>query len=201
MDRIIVCMKWGTLYEPEYVNVLFNAARANMTGDFRFVCLTDDAAGFVDGIETYPIPDIGLRPQDYRHGAWPKLSVFSDNLYGLKGRALFIDLDMVIWGNIDSFFTQSDGIVTLDSAPWRFKSSAPRTMTSIFGFDLGEHGYLLEKLKEDQDSLINQYDIEQNFLHGEAIKIKYWPDEWVRSFKYHQRASLLLDRFVGPKPP
>ena len=201
MDRVILCIKWGTLYEPEYVNVLFNAARANMTGDFRFVCLTDDAAGFVDGIETYPIPDIGLRPQDYSHGAWPKLSVFSDNLYGLKGRALFIDLDMVIWGNIDSFFTHGDGIVTLDSAPWRFKNSAPRTMTSIFGFDLGEHDYLLEKLKEDQDSLINQYDIEQDFLHGEAIKIKYWPDEWVRSFKYHQRAPLLLDSFVGPKPP
>ena len=41
------------------MNVLYNAVWANMTGDFRFVCLTDDDSGFVGGIERFPIPDIG----------------------------------------------------------------------------------------------------------------------------------------------
>ena len=201
MDRVILCMKWGTLYEPEYVNVLFNAARANMTSDFRFVCLTDDATGLVDGIETYPIPDIGLRPQDYRHGAWPKLSVFSENLYGLKGRALFIDLDTVICGSLDHMFDHISGLIALDSRPWRYKSGPSRTGTGVFGFEIGAMEYIIEKIKGPRDKLIENYELEQNFLHGEASEIKYWPDEWIRSFKYHQRAPLLLDRFIGPKPP
>jgi hypothetical protein len=201
MDRVILCMKWGTLYEPEYVNVLFNAARANITGDFRFVCLTDNTAGFVDGVEAYPIPDIGLRSQDYHHGAWPKLTVFSKNLYGLKGRALFIDLDTVICGNLDQMFDYIGGLTALDSRPWRYKSGPARTGTGVFGFEIGSMDYVVEKIKENRDISIETYGLEQDFLHGEALEIKYWPDEWIRSFKYHQRAPLLLDRLIGPKPP
>jgi len=59
MDRIVLCLKWSSLLSSEYVNVLYNAGRSNMTSDFRFVCLTDDDSGFVGGIESFPIPDIG----------------------------------------------------------------------------------------------------------------------------------------------
>ena len=201
MDRVILCMKWGTLYEPEYVNVLFNAARANVTGDFRFVCLTNDATGFVDGIESYPILDIGLRPQDYGHGAWPKLTVFSKDLYDLNGRALFIDLDTVICGNLDHMFDYGSGLVALDSRPWRYRSGPARTGTGVFGFDIGSMEYIFERIKKNRDWLIDTYKIEQDFIHGEVSEIKYWPDEWIRSFKYHQRVPILLDRFIGPKPP
>jgi hypothetical protein len=46
-DRVVLCMKWGTLYPADYVNVLCNASRRHLTGAFRFVCLTDDAPGLV----------------------------------------------------------------------------------------------------------------------------------------------------------
>ncbi len=45
MDRVVICMKWGTLYSADYVNVLYNAVRAHLEGPFRFVCLTDDPRG------------------------------------------------------------------------------------------------------------------------------------------------------------
>lgn len=201
MQRTVVCMKWGTLYGVDYVNVLYNACRANLTGEFRFVCLTDDRAGFLPQVEVFPIPDIGLEKAHWYHGAWPKLAVFSADLYGLEGRALFVDLDMVIWGKLDDFFTYGNGIITLDSAPWRYRNGAPRTMTSIFGFDVSEHCYLLERLSTDRDQLIARYDIEQNFLHGEAHEIGYWPQDWVKSYKYHIRRPLGLDRFIKPKAP
>ena len=51
-------MKWGTLYSAEYVNVLYRAVRKNLSGDFRFVCLTSESDGLLDEIETYPIPEI-----------------------------------------------------------------------------------------------------------------------------------------------
>lgn len=70
-------MKWGNLYGPDNVNVLWNAVSKNITGPFRFVCLTDKVEGLQSGIETFQIPDIGCSPEMWRSGAWPKLSVFA----------------------------------------------------------------------------------------------------------------------------
>lgn len=58
-ERVVLSMKWGKLYPASYVNVLYNACRRNITGDFRFVCLTDDATGLGPEIEACPIPDLG----------------------------------------------------------------------------------------------------------------------------------------------
>ncbi len=55
-------MKWGTLYPADYVNVLYTACRRNLTGDFRFLCLTDDPTGFLPGIEHRPSPSSTSRP-------------------------------------------------------------------------------------------------------------------------------------------
>jgi hypothetical protein len=55
-ERFICCLKYGTLYPADYVNVLFNAARKAMRGPFRFICLTDRAEGLLPGIEVLPIP-------------------------------------------------------------------------------------------------------------------------------------------------
>ena len=41
----IVCMKWGTVYGPEYVNILHAMVARNITGDFKVICFTDDATG------------------------------------------------------------------------------------------------------------------------------------------------------------
>ena len=206
MDRVVLCMKWGTLYGADYVNVLHSACRAHISGSFRFVCLTDDPAGVGHGVEALPIPDIGLAPQHWKAGAWPKLSVFSGDLHGLSGRALFLDLDTVIWGSLDAMFDYPGALVTLDSRPWRYREGPPRTMTSIFGFDIGRAGAIVERFRADRDAFVAAYDNEQNFLHGEFANIglgpiAYWPQDWLVSFKYHLRRPLLVDRFLGPKPP
>ena len=44
-ERIVLCMKWGTKYGPEYVNRLYGMVRRHLRGDFRFVCLTDRSDG------------------------------------------------------------------------------------------------------------------------------------------------------------
>jgi hypothetical protein len=59
-NRVILTMKWGSLYSATYVNVLFNATPAKLAGQFRFVCMTDDPAGLVPEIEVFPIPEFGL---------------------------------------------------------------------------------------------------------------------------------------------
>ena len=189
-DRVVLAMKWGTLYGPEYVNVLYNAVRDNITGPFRFVCLTDRPDGFLDKVEAFPIPEIGLGEKQWRGGAWPKLGVFSHDLYGLSGRALFIDLDTYVAGPLDDLFAQEGAFIALDSRPWRFKEGPARTGTGVFAFTIGSLGKVVDHLATDMDAFTDRYGIEQDFLHGEFANlgygpITYWPDPWIRSFKYH----------------
>jgi len=194
-------MKWGTLYSAEYVNVLYRAVKRHLPGPFRFVCLTDDTTGFDAGIESFPIPDIGLNEGHYKIGAWPKLSVFQENLYGLSGRALFIDLDTVILGDLTDFFEVPGPFVALDWTPWRYTDGIARTMSSVFAFDLGKLGWLVDKIKAERDAMVHKYGLEQAYLDGELSEKAFWPQEWVVSYKFHLRPPLLIDRFVGPKQP
>ena len=53
-----VCIKWGTKYEPHYVNNLYRMVQKNYTKDFTFTCYTDDPEGLE--CDTKPIPDIEL---------------------------------------------------------------------------------------------------------------------------------------------
>lgn len=201
-ERVVICMKWGTLYPAEYVNVLYHAVKSHLPGRFRFVCLTDDATDFVDGIEAFPIPDIGLAHHHWYNGAWPKLSLFSAELYGLSGRALFIDLDMIILQDLAPFFEVEGAVVAINEAAWRSPTAPPSTMSSIFAFTIGSLGYLVDRLRADRDGLAPKYGLEQAYIHGEVGDgMRYWPEGWVISFKVHLRQPVLLDLFKAPKAP
>jgi len=194
-------MKWGSLYSAEYVNVLYSACRKYITGDFQFVCLTNESEGIRSEVQIHPVPEIGLDEWHYYNGAWPKIAVFLPNLYDLEGRALFIDLDTVLLGNIDALFEVPGPLVAIDNDPWKEKTGQPQTMSSIFAFDLGSLGHLVDQIKADRDVLVKRHTIEQAFLHAAVQDISYWPQEWLVSFKYHLRRPLLVDRILPPKIP
>ena len=54
----VVCVKWGTLYGPEYVNRLSRSCRRLLggAGVAAFVCFTDDASGLDGDVEARPLP-------------------------------------------------------------------------------------------------------------------------------------------------
>jgi hypothetical protein len=199
--KTVICMKWGSLYSSTYVNVLFNACSRSISGPYRFVCFTDDPQGLSQQIIVRPIPEFGLDPAHYRHGAWPKLGVFLPHEDLLSGRCLFIDLDTVLLDSLDPLFEIEGSLVCIDSRPWRYKQGAPRTGTGIFAFDAGRLHSVLERFRGDIKGFVERYKIEQDFLHGEVPEICYWPEGWVVSFKYHARQPLLIDRFRPPKKP
>ena len=201
IPKVVLCMKWGTIYPAEYVNVLFHACQKNITGDFRFVCLTNEPEGIDSSVEIFPIPDIGLDEWHYYNGAWPKIAVFQKNLYELTGRCLFIDLDTVILGSLDSFFDMKGSLIAINNAPWSNANLPPRTMSSVFAFDLGTLGHVVDRLLSDRDTIVAKHKIEQQYLHDAVEGISYWPQDWLVSFKYHLRQPILLDRFLGPKYP
>lgn len=201
--RVVLCMKWGTLYSPDYVNVLFRAVRANLGGPFRFVCLTNDASGLDSRIEVYPIPKLPLRPEDWRHGAWPKLGVFVGDLWGLRGRALFIDLDSVIVGRLEPFFDLSGPLILLDGGKnWKRGGTAPPLpATGVFAFTLGSLSHIVEDFRADPAEHVARYELEQAFVGAEVHDAGYWPQGWVLSFKRHLRRPVGVDRLLPPKAP
>ena len=201
IKNTIICMKWGTLYSADYVNVLFNAAKRHMKAPFRFVCVTDDDVAISKDIECFPIPDIGLEQKHWHNGAWPKLAVFLPKHFNFEGRCLFIDLDSIILKDLDSFFKCKDPLVAIDMYDFSPSVKSHELMSSIFAFDADSLGYIVENIKSNRDALIAKFQVEQTFLGDQVPNWVGWPKDWVLSFKYELRQPLLLDRFLPPKSP
>ena len=129
-DNIILCMKWGTKYGAEYVNRLYNMVQRHLTLPFKMVCLTDRTEGIDPNVQCFPIPPLDL-PAGSPERGWNKLSTFEPDLYGLKGNALFLDLDVVIVDNIDCFFQEPGEFLIIHDwkRPWRITGNS-----SVFHF-------------------------------------------------------------------
>jgi hypothetical protein len=183
-QRFIICMKWGTKYGPEYVNRLYNMVRRNLSGDFRFVCLTDDSQGLDTNVECFPIPSLDL-PEGIPERGWKKLTSFVPNLYGLKGTALFLDIDVVIVDNIDCFFEYPGEFLIIHD--WK-RPSRITGNSSVYRFEIGAHPDVYETFRTTVEQVRKDHRHEQAFLsehlHKQG-KLKYWPTEWCPSFKYH----------------
>ena len=182
--RHILCMKWGTKYGPEYVNRLYAMVRRHLRGDFRFVCLTDDSTGIRSEVQCLPIPALDLPPGIPERG-WTKLATFSKDLHGLRGTALFLDVDVVITGSLDDFFTQPGEFLIIHDykRPWRITGNS-----SVYRFELGAHPDVLEYFRghfaEIRQKFRNEQAYLSDFLHRQG-KLQYWPAAWCPSFKYH----------------
>jgi hypothetical protein len=147
-ERHVICMKWGTKYGPEYVNRLYAMVRRHLSGDFRFVCLTDDSTGIRSEVQCLPIPPLDL-PAGIPERGWTKLATFSADLHGLRGTALFLDVDVVITGSLDDFFTQPGEFLIIHDykRPWRITGNS-----SVYRFELGAHPDVLEYFRGHFDT-------------------------------------------------
>ena len=179
----IVCMKWGTLYGPEYVNRLYAMVARNLTRPFRFVCFTEDASGLRGEVEVRPLPPIRIDPP---HGTtpWRKLALYNADLGDVTGTALFLDLDLVIVGPLDRFFEVPGEYCVIRN--W----TRPRRIvgnTSVFRFEIGAHTDLLDTFHSmPTQHWVDADRIEQAFLsrilHGQG-RLTFWPKGWCASFK------------------
>ncbi|MEL6914872.1 MAG: hypothetical protein AAFP13_10250 [Pseudomonadota bacterium] len=212
---LILTMKWGTLYGPEYVNNLARGVARHLARPHRFICFTDDAAGLAPGVEAMPLPDLGL-PEGNSDTRWRKLALFAEDLFGLSGTALFLDLDQVIVGPLDDFFA--------DDAPFRiirddslFRAKPLRRLdprrdaflasvgnSSVFRYEIGAHAYILEAFVADPARAQADYEISQQFQSAQLAAhghLAYWPERWCVSFKNHCVPGLLRSYVADPSLP
>lgn len=194
----VVCMKWGTMYGPEYVNRLCRGVARHLTFPHRFVCFTDDTSGLDAGVEVRPIPVVHLSSgqQDMR---WRKLGLFAAPLADIEGPTLFLDLDQVIVGSLDCFFTYPGAVpIIRDIDLFRpnhlrriFRPARQAFLenvgnSSVFRFTAGAHEHVLTRFVEDPKKAMADFRISQQFQSdalSKADELVFWPKEWCVSFK------------------
>ncbi|MEM1100222.1 MAG: hypothetical protein AAGH73_01670 [Pseudomonadota bacterium] len=214
-EVLILTMKWGTLYGPHYVNNLARGVARHLTLPHRFICFTDDEDGLDDRVEALPLPKLGL-PAGNSDTRWQKLALFSEDLFGLSGTALFLDLDLVITGRLDDFFADDAPfrIIRDDSLfrpkplrrinPQRDAFLASVGNSSVFRYAVGAHSYILEAFVTDPEGAQEKFEISQQFQSAQLAArghLEYWPEAWCVSFKNHCVPGLVRNYFSDPALP
>jgi hypothetical protein len=212
----VICMKWGRLYGPEYVNRLRSGVGRHLKRPFRFVCFTDDATGLHEEVQALPLPQLGL-PAGQGDLRWRKLAVFGKQLHDLHGTTLFLDLDLVIVDSLDAFFEHPGRFLIirdddlfrpkplrkLNPARDRFLHSVGNS--SVFRYEIGAHADILDAYLADPAGAAAAYEISQQFQSAQLARrglLAYWPKGWCVSFKNdcvpRGLKSFLADPVVPP---
>ena len=178
---LIKCVKTGTKYGPEYVNILQNMVSRYLTIPHDFYCITDDPEGV-------NCPTFATELD----GWWAKLQIFQKRPFWLKGKILYLDLDIVIRENINCFIQDKDFIIIKD---WNL----PMYNSSVFLLNSGARHEVWEKFIEDPGKVKRETQCgDQHWITLNA-KASYWPSDWCTSYRQSCEGKIVV--FHGlPKP-
>lgn len=198
MKPLILCIKWGTRYDANYVNRLFAMIDRNMNQAFTFVCFTDNSEGLRKEIQSLPLPELGVPHPTGVPGKWPKVALWNKDLFGLEGTALFVDLDSVIVDNIDPFFEYGEPDDVILSRNW-LKPLKKLGQTTLFRFPVGKHSYMLDEFQADSQAVAERFQFEQHYVtHNIRGGVKFWPKDWVKHYRFHCLGNNYLLRYTRP---
>jgi hypothetical protein len=197
----VLCMKWGTKYGPEYVDRLYGMVARNLARPFRFVCLTDDAAGIRTEVCCAPLPKLPPIAQPRERG-WRKLGSFSPELAGLLDETvLYLDLDVVVMGPLDPFFEHPGGFPMIRD--WYHLRRVVGN-SSVYRYRPAERHALFEAFCGDTDAIVSRIRNEQEFL-SEYLQgrgeLSFWPKSWCQSFRISCLAPWPLRAWLTPRVP
>jgi len=182
----VACLKWGDKYSAEYVNKLHAMVKRNLTVDYEFVCFTENPNNLNPGVV---VKDLELLAGI--EGWWYKPIFFNPDL-GLNGTILFLDLDMIVFRNMDRLFSYMPGefIIIRDFNRHVVGDSYDKFNSSIFRLETGQHSHVYHDYMADKQSISRRFQGDQDWLRY-AIKnnYKYWPNEWIQSYKWEMRGK------------
>jgi len=183
MPNHVLCVKWGSKYVSQYVNVLKNMCRRHITVPFEFHCLTEDPKGLDADINVIKLPALpGIKTW------WSKLYMFSPEL-PIKGTVLYFDLDVIIFKNIDCLFSykSNEFMIIRDFNRCRVKDWK-LSNSSVMRWETGRLDYLWNDFAVDPNRIISSNHGDQDWITKRAdTDIKHWPDEWIRSYKWEMQ--------------
>ena len=175
-------MKWGNRYGPEFVNRLYLSIKRHTKRPTQLHCFTDNIKGIHPDILIKPLPKINL-PETISFTPWRKLSVWQYPLNRLNGDVLFLDLDLVITGNLDQFFDFKPGKYCVIENWTQIGQNIGNT--SCFRIPIGKYNFIFDKFQKSPYQIWKTHHIEQIYLSNEIKDQVFWPDEWCKSFKHN----------------
>jgi hypothetical protein len=111
------------------------------------------------------------------------MSLWQHPLSNLKGDVLFLDLDLVITGNLDRFFDYKPGNYCVIENWTQMGQKIGNT--SCFRLPIGKYSSVFEKFEKDPEKYWKKYHIEQVYLSNQIKDQVFWPAEWCKSFKHN----------------
>lgn len=170
-------------FTAEYVVKLFSMVKRHAGRQIRFVCLTDSPAELPKGIETIPARLLpGCRAW------WVKLRLF-DPAIGLRGRVLYLDLDVAVVAPLAPVMDYPAGFALAPHAG-DFKPDGyrviPRFNSSVMVFTGGEHSDLWRKFRPE---IAEDLWGDQDWIAQQAQGAKAMPAEWFPRYSEIARLS------------
>jgi hypothetical protein len=191
----VICYKWGTLYGPEYVNILAHMVKRHLSIPHTFHCITDEPEGLVPEIKTHDIPDLGFE------GIWRKLMTFDENFLDLKGQfVVSIDIDVVIVDSLD-FLADEPTKDFVIARNW--SQSEIRGSGSLYRLKVGSQPEIWNKFIADPEAAIDQHHGktrligEQKWLNTHIREFNFFPEGKVVSYKRHCQAKGRILKIAG----
>ena len=197
----IICIKWGTRYDCDYVNRIYAMIRRNITPPFKIYCFTDDPQGIRSEVSCFDLPELGCPRPKKAPGKWPKIALWAKELNGLTGPALFVDLDVVVTGNIDVFFEYGEPDDVILARNW-IKPLERLGQTSVFRFPIGKYHRLLDDFRRDPENIAEQFQFEQRYVTQRCERpVKFWPHYAVKHFRLNCLGPWPLRYLRPPRLP
>lgn len=208
-----ICIKFGNLYGPEYVNRLHSGLARHSADQLRFFCMTDDRKGLDPAVEALPLREepyhsrmfAAMKAKGYR-APFQKIGLFRPDLIpDLDGPLLVFDIDVVIIGAIEPLRDYAPGKIAM-RREWHSRPGM-RSLGhgSVEKIEPAKHHYLYDTMLQDPVAALEigkgseqNYTSELAYKHGD---FQPFPDSWVASFKYDCRPNRPFNLFVEPRKP
>lgn len=188
----VICVKHGSKYSSLHVNRLYNMVMRNLTLPHNFICFTENPTDINSAIDIRSLPPYPIV------GWWWKTYIFNKFHYNPTDINLFFDLDMVIVKNIDHFIDYlPQEFVGLRDVKRVFISDIENLGSAVMKWPACMYSDIWDKFVTDP-SISTRFRGDQDWIwYLYSSSIKFFPDEWIRSYKWEIRSRQEIQGF-GP---
>jgi hypothetical protein len=189
----VLCIRFGNKYGREYVERLRNMVSRHLTVPYEFVCLTDDQHP-INGVRNIVMPD-----QGYAKKWWHKVHMF-DPALPLKGRVLYLDLDVVISSNIDKLVSyEPTAFVGILDFNRKFYPAWQHLNSSTMAWNHGSQSGVFSKFIANTREAMRLHGDQDWIWKIAKDQIKWWPKNWIQSYKWEIRSRDELTMQYGKR--
>jgi hypothetical protein len=189
----VLCVRFGSKYGIEYVERLRNMVSRHLTLPYEMVCLTDDHHN-ISGVRS-----IIQKNSGYQKGWWHKVHMFDPNL-DIQGRILYLDLDIIVCGNLNKLVQiTGNGFYGIRDFNRKFYPSWNHLNSSVLCWTHQQESYIWNEFNRDRQNAMRLQG-DQDWIWKKAKdRIKFWPNEWIQSYKWEIRSRDELVERTGKK--